>query len=341
MNSASVRDFKLSTIGNESQLTGSVKTSALMDIGLLQLSGSLRVDGEDPVHVRLLADVEGELPPILIHRQTMRVLDGRHRLRAAMLRGEEKIAVTFFDGDENQAFIMGVRANVMHGLPLSLADRRAAAARIIKAHAEWSDRAIAAVSGLSADTVGAIRRCSTDGSGQLNKRVGRDGKTRPVDPTVGRLRAAELFTAKPDASLREVAREAGIAAGTARDVRERIRKGLEPTRGSEGHRAVDSEKDQVRISSKSGPESSLAGLEQVLAILQDLRKDPSLRFNDSGRRVLHLLDQHALTREDKSVLVSGAPPHCAIVIARLAQAYSTVWKALAEEIAQQVKTLAV
>ena len=57
------------------------------------LSGdSPRLAGENLEHVQLLAVVQG-LPPILVHRSTMRVIDGMHRLRAAKLRGDETIAV--------------------------------------------------------------------------------------------------------------------------------------------------------------------------------------------------------------------------------------------------------
>jgi hypothetical protein len=43
-----------------------------------------------------------------------------------------------------------------HGLPLTLADRLAAAARIVTACPYWSDRAVAAVAGLSPKTVTAV-----------------------------------------------------------------------------------------------------------------------------------------------------------------------------------------
>ncbi|MFC7729983.1 hypothetical protein [Actinomadura keratinilytica] len=69
------------------------------------------------------------LPPILVHRRTMRVVDGMHRLRAARLQGRCEIGVRFVDGPDADVFVAAVRANIGHGLPLSLADREAAAAR--------------------------------------------------------------------------------------------------------------------------------------------------------------------------------------------------------------------
>jgi hypothetical protein len=54
---------------------------------------SPRLLGEDAEHVRMLADAGTDLPPILVHRRTPRVIDGMHRLRAAHLRGDTHIAV--------------------------------------------------------------------------------------------------------------------------------------------------------------------------------------------------------------------------------------------------------
>ena len=104
----------------------------------------------------------------------MRVIDGMHRLRAAQLRAAKKIEVKFFDGTDDLAFLLAVRANVAHGLPLSKADRVAAAARIIESRPQWSDRAIASAAGPSPSTVKAARKRSTDAGQQLNARLGRD-----------------------------------------------------------------------------------------------------------------------------------------------------------------------
>src|SRR5262245_27830171 len=58
---------------------------ATVRISSLVLEDSPRLSGEDPDHTRLLAEAEGELPPITIHRSTMRVIDGAHRVQAALL----------------------------------------------------------------------------------------------------------------------------------------------------------------------------------------------------------------------------------------------------------------
>ncbi|MBZ9641723.1 ParB/RepB/Spo0J family partition protein, partial [Streptomyces sp. PSKA30] len=129
-----------------------------VEIGSLSLSGSPRLGGERPEHIQLLAAAQKPLPPITVHRPTMRVIDGYHRLKAARLRGERTIAARFFDGDEAAAFVLAVKLNVTHGLPLALADRKRAAERIVVSHPQWSDRRVASVTGIAPGTVGEIRR---------------------------------------------------------------------------------------------------------------------------------------------------------------------------------------
>ncbi|MDT3400335.1 ParB/RepB/Spo0J family partition protein [Streptomyces sp. B1866] len=174
----------------------------------LKDADSPRLDGEDLDHIRVL--METETPPILVHRQTMRVIDGMHRLRAAKLNGKPKIEVEFFDGSETDAFLRAVEANTAHGLPLAMADRKSAARRIIRSHPDLSNREIARCAGLSDKTVAAIRRSSPD-IPQLNVRKGADGRARPLAASEGRLRAAKVIAERPEATLREVAREAGIS----------------------------------------------------------------------------------------------------------------------------------
>ncbi|HEU5474365.1 MAG TPA: ParB N-terminal domain-containing protein [Actinophytocola sp.] len=300
----------------------------LAAIRSLTLTDSPRLAGENSEHTALLAALEVELPPILVHRSTMRVIDGMHRVRAALLNGRSEIAVTYFDGDEDAAYLMGVQANLAHGLPLSLADRREAARRVMERYSEWSDRAIAEAVGLSADAVAAVRRRVTAGSTQLEVRVGRDGRVRPVDPAKGRLRASRLLAARPDASLREVAREAGIAVGTARDVRERIRRGADPI----PVRQRAGREPEAKADPLPAPVSLLDEVTGLLAIVQSLKQDPSLRFTETGRRLLRWLDVHALREDDRNWVVAAVPPHCADRIAELARGFARTWQSLADTI---------
>jgi ParB-like chromosome segregation protein Spo0J len=197
-------------------------------IGSLLPADSPRRSGENLEHARALAESEAPLLPIVVHRPTMRVIDGMHRLRAATLRGDDQIEIRFFDGDDADAFVLAVQTNIVHGLPLPVSDRKAAAARIVRTHPHWSDRAIASASGLSAKTVAAIRhRPGAEDHGQ-RARIGRDGRLRSLNAEEGRAFAAEMIEANPGASLREIARKANISPETVRDVRARLRRGESP-----------------------------------------------------------------------------------------------------------------
>ena len=139
---------------------------------------SPRLNGEDKAHIARLSQTETPLPPILVDRRTMRVIDGMHRLMAASQQGRETIDVIFFEGSDADVFLRGVQENVAHGLPLSQADRRAAAERIIASHPHMSDRAIGHSVGLAAKTVAVIRRDSGGKTAQSDARMGRDGLLR-------------------------------------------------------------------------------------------------------------------------------------------------------------------
>src|ERR1700761_8998133 len=179
-------------------------------------------------HIQILAQSPFPLPPIVIHRTSMRVIDGVHRLRATELRGDSTIPARLFEGNDAEAFALAVHLNVTHGLPLTLSERKAAARRVLESYPHWSDRSIGLIAGVSNKTVGKLRGCATEEISQLNPRIGRDGKIRPVSPAHGRRRAAEVLSMNPRASLREIARRAGVSVTTARDVRQRLDQGLSP-----------------------------------------------------------------------------------------------------------------
>jgi ParB-like chromosome segregation protein Spo0J len=294
---------------------------------------SPRLQGEDIEHIRSLAElVDDELPPILVHRSTMRVIDGMHRLKAAILRGERTIDATFYDGDDAEAFVMAVKANVQHGLPLSLSDRKAAAARIVGSCPHWSDRAIAEVSGLSAKTVGAIRADAASVLPEDRHRVGRDGRVRPLSTVDGRRFASELITLYPESSSRDIARRAGISPSTVRDVRDRLRRGEDPVparrrAGGHGERPTRETRLQERVRSEQSQSFKCRD-----EILHNLSRDPSIRMTEHGRAMLRWL--HAQSQQvdkDWGLLATRVPDHCMCLVADLACSIAEGWLDLASE----------
>ncbi|MFD7617933.1 ParB/RepB/Spo0J family partition protein [Streptomyces sp. NPDC059802] len=300
-----------------------------MPIDSLRPSDSPRLMGIDEDHVRVIADSGKELQPILAHRSTMRIIDGMHRFKAALMRGDTTISVCYFDGEAEAAFILAVRANNAHGLPLTLADRKSAAARIIASHPEFSHRSIAGIVGLSATTISNVRRSAADPD-HVQGRIGRDGRFRPTSTVEGRRLAGDLIAARPQASLREIAHEVGLSLGTVKDVRDLVRRGEDPVRQP---RASKPTKNSLPANSlKESAEAKVPDLvaADVASAWRKLSRDPSLRFAESGRRLLRLLSAHSIDFE----MVDAAPAHCSGNIVLLARQCARALTDLADRVEQ-------
>jgi ParB-like chromosome segregation protein Spo0J len=310
-------------------------SSVRVPVDALILEGSPRLEGENVAHTRVLAEVPDRLPPIFVHRPTMQVIDGVHRVQAARRRGETMIDVIFFEGDLDDAFVHAVRANITHGLPLSMADRQAAAERIIASHPQWSDRAVAVSVGLAPATIGGIRARVTGGGRRATERLGQDGRVRPLDVSDGRRRAAAVIAERPQASLREVAREAGVSVGTAHDVRKRINSGKDPVPAGSGRR-------RRRITAPDGGDRSTgAGATAVRhayggrspsAILAGLRQDPSVRYSERGREIIRRLSACLVEVDEWQQVADDLPEHCAHPLYELARAYADRWLRISKQL---------
>ncbi|TCO54025.1 ParB-like nuclease family protein [Actinocrispum wychmicini] len=305
---------------------------ARMSIDSLLPADSPRLAGLDHAHVRVLAESPDELPPIIVHRSTGRVIDGMHRLQAAVLHGETEVAVRLYDGDEREAFVLAVQTNIVHGLPLSLADRNAAAARIVTLYPEWSDRAIASCVGLAPKTVGAVRRRSGELGSDPGVRRGLDGRKRPVSSLEGRLTASRLLRERPNASLREIAEAAGIAPSTAMDVRNRLASGQHPVPNRPRGAVNDSSLARPRNQGHERPKPSAKTLEAALRVV---RTDPSLRFNAAGRLLLRWLGAYPPGPVEWNQVVGSVPSHCVDLVVDLARRNADLLHEFAKELEER------
>ncbi|MDN0201118.1 ParB N-terminal domain-containing protein [Streptomyces sp. S.PNR 29] len=289
----------------------------------------IRIAGINEEHVRLLMSCGDDLPPLLVQKNTLRVIDGMHRLRAAQAAGRTKIQAQLLDVDDREAFLYGVSANIAHGLPLSLADRRAAARKILELHPEWSDRAVARAAGLSGKTVGALRTREGLGAPQPARRIGLDGRVRPVNAAVTGQAARELLAAKPEAPLREIARKVGAAPGTVRTVREHMADTTPPAAEAvaESTPPAGSEDPSSAPASDHAPNSRLT-MANVDTILAKLRQDPALKYRATGRGLLRLLHQRPTSALSRDVM-EAIPAHCAARVAALARIYACEWLEIA------------
>lgn len=288
-------------------------------IDSLVIADSPRLSGENAEHIQALADAQGALPAIIVHRASMRVLDGMHRLRAAQSRGHREIGVRFFDGDDADAFVLAVRSNIAHGLPLSLADRKAAATRIITSHPQWSDRLIASATGLAAKTIAEIRRRRDGQAPSTDTRIGRDGRSRPTNTTERRTIAGKLLTDDPDLSLRHVAKIAGISPETVRHVRNHL------------HHTNPNPPQPTRPQQPDHP-TKPPGLDQAM---RQLRSDPTLQCTETGRTLLRLLDTRRISNEQWDELSTSVPTHHKHTIATLAAEIAKTWKRFSDNLTKK------
>lgn len=296
----------------------------------------LRTAGTDAAHVRLLADAAGsvQLPPILVQKGGMRIIDGMHRVAVARLRGEYTVRARIVDCSDEQALVLAVKSNTLHGLPLTKADRISSAKRILAEHPDWSDRKVAGIAGLSGKSIASLRNSSAGGAQFDGKRLGRDGKRRPVVAAEGRLRAAEYVRAHPEASVRQIASETEVSLGTAHDVRQKIR-GLrmsEPGPGEE-QAAPASPRGPLPVTHiRSWVKAGTARRLAWSAIFGKIAGDPALRYTDGGRAFLRWMSQHAMHPDEWREFIDAVPERWHEEVRQAALTMSEEWGQFANEL---------
>jgi ParB-like chromosome segregation protein Spo0J len=290
------------TAPNVDRLTSGLTTLTMgpvvrVPVDDLHLGESPRLFTVNQRHAAMLASIESPLPPVLVWRETMGVVDGAHRLLAARLRGDTEIDAHLVDGGQADIFVLAVRANTRHGRPLTPIEREQSAQRILTSHPDWSDRAIAATCGLASKTIRALRRCATANEPQLHEvRLGRDGRARPLDPDDGRRRAVEALRQAPESSLRAVAREVGISPATVRDVRARLERGDSP----------------------------------YVTAANPLADDRALASMDDGESFVSWLEAHLIEPDEWLRFVDAVPASRIYLVADQARAAATAWRAFAD-----------
>jgi hypothetical protein len=172
----------------------------------------------------------------------------------------------------------------------------------------------------------------------VHTRVGIDGKARPLNSAAGRLRAAQVLAERPHASLREVARLAGISPATVSDVKRRLAVGEPPVGALPAPPEVGAphaphaphvaeETTQPRSRRRAVPVTHDPG-----NALEKLLRDPSLRQKEIGRELLRLLHHNAIVMKGWPELVAAVPHHCTRTTADLARQYAESWGKFEEQV---------
>lgn len=314
-----------------------------------QLSGPVPVDVEELVlddpprsqldenYARMLARSRQPLPTIIVHEPTRRVVDGRHRVRAAVLRGERQIAARLCFADTAAIFALAVAVNAEHGHPIPTEDRKRHAAHLLTQHPDWSTRRIALASGLAPGTVGRLRGAASP----TEVRIGRNGRRRAVDTGRGRRIASDVLAAEPGISLREAARRAGVSPSTVRDVRNRMRQTADQAArpiGDGRHPVGPSPRQAVPRPIVDGRRAGRSASPRAVGhlLVSKLCMDPTLRYTATGRRLLAgLLAVGALEEGDLAELARNVPDHCAALVVAAAADCARTWQEFAETVRRQ------
>jgi hypothetical protein len=129
--------------------------------------------------------------------------------------------------------------------------------------------------------------------------------------------AARLLGENPDLSLRQVARMAGISPETVRSVRVRMARGEDPA--GRDHKP---------------PAPTAPAQPDWATVVRRLRADPSLRFTETGRALLRLMEAHAVSSGRWESIAGGVPPHCRSTVAAVAGEFARAWHSFAEQVAR-------
>lgn len=140
--------------------------------------------GIDETTVGIYASSFDQLPPIDVfwieERDGWWIVDGWHRLSAAESLGLAEIEANTHQGTFDDALEFAYDANLKHGKPLTLKERKAAAELKLKRHTERSDNWIAQDCGIRNVTVSNLRD-ELESTSQIDKLMtflGRDGAWR-------------------------------------------------------------------------------------------------------------------------------------------------------------------
>ncbi len=166
------------------------------------------------------------------------VVDGWHRVKAALAAGEDQILVQTTKGTERDALRAALRANSAHGLRRSNADkRRAVRAALADADIrEMSHRQVADLCGVSHNFVATIAGAMSFDDSSPRKTAGADGADRPATMQAAETQRADIrgeLNADSSRSDREIAGQLSCDHKTVAKVRRALQESEEFERAAD------------------------------------------------------------------------------------------------------------
>ena len=137
-------------------------------------------------------------PPVVLFESGGKyfLADGFHRFRAAAKAGLDRIEAEIHRGSKTDALRFALGANARHGLRLSNADKRRAAALAIHKWPDLSNRELGKICGCSHNFIREMRaplELSSDSSCTPAVRIGADGKRRKLPAGRKRVTASRVW----------------------------------------------------------------------------------------------------------------------------------------------------
>ncbi|WP_406395223.1 hypothetical protein OG806_36080 [Streptomyces sp. NBC_00882] len=144
---------------------------------------------------------------------------------------------------------------------------------------------------------------------------------------------------RPDAPLRHIAEEAGVAISTVHRMRQGLSLGtatIAPTVAQTATSAVATLRQGLHLASVPKPSELPAHntVREPARAIDILSKDPSIRFTESGRSLLRWLNGQAQGLALGERLKAAVPPHCAPMVAEVASHYAKEWERFAASLQQ-------
>jgi hypothetical protein len=140
----------------------SITVTLPLDMIIVDDENQPRTDELDQSYINQLAEISELWPPVVVVAGgggRYALVDGFHRISAAEQAGMQQISATVLSMPADRDLLrLGFELNAAHGKPLTVADRKGYAQKLLAANSSLSDREIGRRAGLHHETVGVLRR---------------------------------------------------------------------------------------------------------------------------------------------------------------------------------------